>query len=92
MNDNKEKHPLTHVRREFEKPVLVYPSLVLQLYKQDIIIGNYEYKHQFQTVTIDLAVEQLPKGFDRNHIAEIQLAFDGTKKGSIKLDDVMIEE
>ena len=76
----------------FDEPVLVYPSLALQLYKQDIFTGNYEYKHQFQTVAIDLSVEQLPKGFDRNHISEIQIAFDGTKKGSIKLDDVMIEE
>ncbi len=41
-----------------EEPTLVYPSLAVQLYKQDIITGSYEYKHQLQTVFVR------PESFD----------------------------
>ena len=33
-------------------PELVYHSLGVQLYKQDIFFGSYEYKHQLQTVNL----------------------------------------
>lgn len=76
----------------FEKPTLVYPSLALQLYKQDIFVGNYEYKHQPQTVMVDLTSHDIPEEFDRTCISQIEISFDGTKEGKIILDDVVVEE
>lgn len=36
-----------------DSPRYIYPSLALQLYKQDVLFGSYEYKHQMQMVVIN---------------------------------------
>ena len=69
-------------------PVLVYPSLAVQLYKQDALFGSYEYKHQLQTVMIGLSDFDISGGFDASSIVAITVSFDGSEDGRIVVNDI----
>lgn len=69
-------------------PVRVYPSLGVQLYKQDVLFGNYEFKHQMQTVTLTTDMFIGPPDFDYSTVCHIAICLDGTADGEVILDDV----
>ncbi|MCR5327291.1 MAG: hypothetical protein K6E12_00345 [Saccharofermentans sp.] len=69
-------------------PVLVYHSFAVQLCKQDIFFGSYEYKHQLQTVIITPSMFGNSSSFDFTSVTGITITTDGTEEGSIIFDDV----
>ncbi|MCM1268106.1 MAG: hypothetical protein NC302_09385 [Bacteroidales bacterium] len=69
-------------------PQLVYPSLAVQLYKQDVLFGSYEYKHQMQTVSLGKDAFPGDAEFDFTSVCKICVAFDGSGAGEIIMDDV----
>lgn len=71
-----------------ENPQLIYPSLAIQLYKQDVIFGSYEYKHQMQTVFVGADMFPTDTAFDFTSIQKICIAFDGSRASEIIFDDV----
>lgn len=71
-----------------ENPQLVYPSLAVQLYKQDVFFGSYEYKHQMQTVSLKADMFPPDTAFDFKSVHKICVGFDGSTKGEIIMDDV----
>lgn len=68
-------------------PKTVYPALAVQLYKQDVIFNNYEYKHQMQTVQIDAEMFQ-DEGFDYTSVNRMVIIIEESENGQIILDDV----
>ncbi|MCM1273448.1 MAG: hypothetical protein NC225_06690 [Clostridium sp.] len=75
-----------------ENPQLVYPSLAIQLYKQDVIFGSYEYKHQMQTVSLKMDMFPSVSAFDFTSVRKICIVFDGSRAGEIIMDDVGFAE
>ena len=71
-------------------PRLVYPSLAVQLYKQDVFFKTYEYKHQLQTVRIrpDMFDKEKAGAFDFSRVETLLITADGTKDGEIIINDV----
>ncbi len=69
-----------------ENPFYVYPSLAIQLYKQDVIFSSYEYKHQMQTVV--LTKDMFASKFDFNSVVSLSIEFDGSSDGKIIFDDL----
>ena len=65
----------------------VYPPLAVQLYKVDVLSKNYDYKHQFTTVTV--ASEDFTRNveFDLQHVQKIEIKFP-SENGSIQIDDI----
>lgn len=72
---------------QVEEPQYIYPSLALQLYKQDAIFGSYEYKHQMQRITLSADRFENSEGFDFHRVCGINMYFDGTKDGKVIVDD-----
>lgn len=68
-------------------PKTVYPTLAVQLYKQDVFFDSYEYKHQMQTVQID-AEMFTNESFDYTAVNRIVIIMDEGENGQIILDDV----
>lgn len=73
-----------------ETPVFVYPSLAVQLYKQDVLFGGYEYKHQMQLVRLTQEMFDSNAGFDFGRIKTMKISFDGAAEGEVILDNVGI--
>ncbi|MDD6038758.1 MAG: hypothetical protein PUD20_08205 [bacterium] len=73
-----------------EEPQYIYPSLALQLYKQDAIFGSYEYKHQMQRITLRADRFENGDGFDFSRVCGINIYFDGAKDGKVIIDDLGI--
>ncbi|MCM1180100.1 MAG: hypothetical protein NC347_07580 [Clostridium sp.] len=71
-----------------ENPQLVYPSLAVQLYKQDVLFGSYEYKHQMQTVSLKADMFPADTAFDFTSVHKICVVFDGSGNGEVIMDDV----
>ncbi|MCR5593085.1 MAG: hypothetical protein K6F79_04995 [Saccharofermentans sp.] len=71
-----------------DSPVFVYHTLAVQLYKQDVLFGNYEYKPQLQTVTV--SAEDFPDAgdFDFAHVTGIIITTDGSGEGSMIIDNL----
>lgn len=68
----------------------VYPTLAVQLYKQDVLFGSYEYKHQMQTVTVGIDNFEKNADFDFGSVTGISIVFDGSSDGKIFADDICI--
>lgn len=68
-------------------PKTVYPTLAVQLYKQDVFFDSYEYKHQMQTVQID-AEMFTNEAFDYSAVNKMVIIMDEGENGQIILDDV----
>lgn len=71
-------------------PKTVYPSLAVQLYKQDVFFNNYEYKHQMQTVQIDAELFN-DEDFDYTSVNRMVIIMEESENGQIILDDVGIQ-
>ncbi len=71
-------------------PRTVYPTLAVQLYKQDVIFNNYEYKHQMQTVQIDAEMFN-DEGFDYTSVNRMVIIIEESENGKIILDDVGLQ-
>lgn len=71
-------------------PVYVYPTLAVQLYKQDVFFGSYEYKHQMQQVRLTKDMFDSNTGFDFGQVKSMKLLFDGSSDGEVVLDNVGI--
>lgn len=72
-----------------QNPELIYPSLAVQLYKQDVLSGSYEYKHQLQRVNLT------PETFltssqklDYTAITTLRITPMGTEAGEIILNQI----
>lgn len=70
-----------------EEPTLVYHSLAVQLCKQDIITGSYEYKHQLQTVVVK------PDNFDSSEfdfkdVVSVKILTSGSEAGEMIINNV----
>lgn len=69
-------------------PVFVYHTLAVQLYKQDVLFGSYEYKHQLQTVFIS-ADDFADNGvFDFSRVVGLTITTDGEQAGSMIIDNL----
>ena len=69
-------------------PTFIYHSLAVQLYRQDVIAGTYEYKHQLQTVRIFASDFENQNTFDFTAVTSITIAIDGTEEGSLIIDNI----
>ncbi len=69
-------------------PELVYHSIAVQLYKQDVFLGSYEYKHQLQTVRIRPSDFGTGTEFDFSSVTAITVSFDGSEAGRVILNDI----
>ena len=72
-------------------PKTVYPTLAVQLYKQDAIFNNYEYKHQMQTVQIDAKMFENEE-FDYTSVNKMVIIIEKSESGQIILDDVGLQK
>lgn len=72
-------------------PKAIYPSLAVQLYKQDVFFGNYEYKHQMQTVQIDAKMFD-DKEFDYSSVCKMVIIMKEMENGHLILDDVGLQK
>ena len=66
----------------------VYPSLAVQLYRQDVIFDSYEYKHQLQTVSVEPAMFEESENFDFSKVTSIRIYFDGSVDGSVIINNI----
>lgn len=69
-------------------PEFVFRSLAIQLYKQDVLSGSYEYKHQLQTVRIRPSDFDTGTEFDFSSVTAITVSFDGSENGHIIINDI----
>lgn len=70
-----------------ENPVLVYHSLAVQLYKQEVLAGKYEYKHQLQRVAIKPSMFGDAK-FDYSKVVAMRIITDGTDEGELLINNI----
>lgn len=68
-------------------PRPLYPTLAVQLYKQDVFFNSYEYKHPMQTVRIHAEMFR-EQDFDDTCVVKMVLILTGSESGQIILDDV----
>lgn len=73
-----------------EEPTLVYHSLAVQLYKQDIITGSYEYKHQLQTIEIIPELFDSPE-FDFKNVVSMRIITSGAEDGEMIINNICIK-
>ena len=73
-----------------ESPVYLYPTLAVQLYKQDVLFGSFEYKHQMQSVRLTREMFGSDTGFDFGQIRRMKILFDGASAGEVIIDDIDI--
>ena len=69
-------------------PGRVYHSLAVQLYKQDVFFGSYEYKHQLQTVRISPSDFESAGDFDFSSVTAVYILPDGSEKGRLIVNDI----
>lgn len=60
----------------------------MQLYKQDVLFGSYEYKPQLQTVTVSADDFADEGDFDFSRVTGISITTDGTCEGAMIIDNV----
>lgn len=66
----------------------VLPSIVYQLYKSDVFVKYYSYKHEMQTILLNpLDFEQNSK-FDFSKVCSIKLEFMSGEFGSVYIDGI----
>ena len=68
-------------------PELVYHTLAVQLYKDDVFFGSYEYKHQLQTVVVTPAMIG-GADFDCGSVVGMRIIADGAQDGEIIINDI----
>lgn len=77
-------------KTEVTAPVTVYPSLAVQLWKQNVLFGSYQYKHQLQTVRV---TPEMFEGtdFDFTKVVQMEIVTDGTDAGELVIDDISFQ-
>ena len=70
-----------------DNPVLAYHSLAIQLYKQEVLSGKYEYKHQLQRVAIKPSMFDDSK-FDFSKVVSMRIMTDGTDAGELLINNI----
>ena len=71
-----------------ENTEFVYPTIAVQLYRQDVLFGSYEYKHQLQTVYITPDMFEDTENFDFANVTAIRIYFDGSEDGSVIINNI----
>ena len=71
-----------------DNPTFVYHTLAVQLWKDDVFFGSYEYKHQLQQVVITAEVFAQTADFDFTAVTGMTITTDGTEAGSLIIDNV----
>lgn len=66
---------------------MLMPSICVQLYKPDALLGSYEYKHQFATVAISPRDCEQEDGFDDSRIVRISIDLPD-EAGDIEIDGI----
>lgn len=69
-------------------PQFIYHTLAVQLYKQDVLFGNYEYKPQLQTVRVSADDFGSSAEFDFTAVTGITVTTDGTSEGELIIDNI----
>lgn len=69
-------------------PTTVYPSLAVQMYKMDVFLNSYEYKHQMQSVYVDADMTSGDEAFDYSAVSRMVIVLGDGENGHIILDDV----
>ena len=71
-----------------ENTELIYHSLAVQLYRQDVLFNSYEYKHQLQTVHVTPDMFEDAENFDFTKVNSITIYFDGSEEGSVIINNI----
>lgn len=79
-----DKNGMRKTARDLRK---VYPPFAVQLYKIDVLSKNYDYKHQFTTVTVRSGDFTRNVDFDFQHVQKIEIRFP-FENGNIEIDDI----
>ncbi len=69
-------------------PVFIYHTLAVQLYKQDVLFGYYEYKPQLQTVWVSADDFADAGEFDFTRVTGLTITTDGADEGSLIIDNI----
>ncbi len=77
---------------DVDTPGMIYPALAVQLYKTDVFMNTYEYKHQMETIFIRKPDLSENEEFDYTKVCKIRIYFDGSEYGNIILDDIGITD
>lgn len=81
-----------HHKATVANPYLIQPSIARQLYKQDILTNQYEYKHQMETVSVPFDTFYKEEGFDEKQVTKLVISFSSEEAGNIILDDIGVYE
>lgn len=76
-------------KTEAAAPVTVYPSLAVQLWKQNVLFGSYQYKHQLQTVRLTPSMFDAAD-FDFTQVVQMEIVTDGSEAGELVIDDISV--
>ena len=69
-------------------PDFVYLPLAVQLYKDNVFFGSYEYKHQITTVTVTAEDFADAGDFDFSAVTGVTITTDGTEEGEFLIDNL----
>ena len=72
-------------------PQFIYHTIAVQLYKQDVLFGSYEYKPQLQRVVVAPEVFGQSGQFDFTAVTGITITTNGTEAGSFIIDRIGYE-
>ncbi len=68
-------------------PELVFHTLAVQLYKDDVLFGSYEYKHQLCTVNVTPDMFEDPE-FDFGKVTALTITTPGSENGQVIINDI----
>lgn len=69
---------------------MVYPALPVRLSKLQYLTGDYDYKHEYQTIRIDSGQFTTEDDFDYTRVRKICISFADDSSGNICMDNVVI--
>lgn len=69
-------------------PVFIYHTLAVQLYKQDVLFGTYEYKPQLQTVWVSADDFADAGEFDFTRVTGLTITTQSADEGSLIIDNI----
>ena len=71
-----------------DNPVFIYHTFAVQLWKDDVFFGSYEYKHQMQQVVVTPELFEAAGDFDFTAVTGVSITTDGTEAGAIIIDNL----
>ena len=75
-----------------DDPTFIYHTLAVQLWKDDVFFGSYEYKHQMQRVLITPEAFEQAGDFDFSAVTGMTVTTDGTEAGALIIDNLGYNE